>query len=715
MTIKVKIKKIINHTEKGFLVTDVEFLTYPEGETPPTANHIMTGNYFMGIDVGDVFEVAGSWINGRYGYQFAADSIALKFPERLEGLEKFLMTKVAGVGKKSAKALVNTFGGDVLEIIINAPERLTESGISQKIADRIKKQLDTVIQYNKNYMEIGWLRNAEVNAIIKEYGFGAASVVMDSPYNVADIIGFERCDYAATCIGLTKDNPKRVTQAILEALKAELRNGNLYTDKAELLKATQGILTRSKYYKEFKIEEPLFLELFETLKERNKIDVEKDRVYLRFSYVTEDKIVKAIKEVRNVGQDFRQEEKVREFLREKREAGIILEEEQEKAVLTTIKSNMSVLTGGPGTGKTFTAGVLIEAIKKTQPGATIVLAAPTGKAAKVMERVTGMPSSTIHRLIGVREEKDVDVKEIDSNYVIIDEASMLDVFLFAQLLSAITPRTKLVLMGDANQLPSVGAGLILRDLIESNSIPTTTLVKIQRQAAGSQIIQNAYNAQSGKRELAKDDSKGDFYFLEREGAENIKNAILKSIDRMIETGYATLDEIQVITPQNIGDLGADIINKEIQKNYNKNKGEIKIGKLNGIKIGDKVLHNENNADLGVYNGETGKVIRIEDGIEKEITVDFGEKEVTYTEEFFQQLQLAYALSVHKMQGSESKVVIMIVSKEHRFMLNKSIIYTGMTRARERLIIIGEEEEHFEAIKRTENTIRRSGIREKVSA
>lgn len=712
MEIQVKIKKIINKPTSNYLIAEVEFMTYPKGETPPTANHIIAGEYFFGVHVGDVFEVSGDWVDNRkHGIQFKAERILLKFPERIEGYEKFLRNNIDGISRKTAKTLVEAFGDDLFKVIENAPERLTESGISEKMAERIKAQVQKFSLFRKNSTELYWLTTLEVNELIKEFNFGAYDVLRENPYFCTSVIGFERCEFSAHRLGMGKDNPKRVAQVIFEVLKAELKDGHLYTDITELFFATQKRLDSSKFFERFELSEALFLEGLEALAYKNKITVEKNRVYLRYSHNAEEKIVKMLSEFRKLGQDLRQEEKVREFLKEKRKSGILLEEEQENAVLMAMGNKISILTGGPGTGKTFVAGAIIEAIKKTQPLAKIVLAAPTGKAAKRMTEITGMPSSTIHRLLEIREETDEPERELDTDYVIIDESSMLDVFLFSQLLSAIPNHAKLLLIGDYNQLPSVGPGLIFRDFTESECLPTTKLTKIHRQAEGSQIIKNAYNILNEKMEMERDNTKGDFFFLEREGAENIRATIFQAIDKMLEKGIL-LESIQIITPQNVGDLGTIVINKKIQEQYNKNKA------IEGteFRVGDKVMHTENNADLDVFNGETGIVMGIKmEEEDKKIVVNFGDKEVTYTEEFFHQLCLNYASTVHKMQGSEADVIIMIISKEHKHMMNKGILYTGLTRAKNRVVVIGEEQQYFEAVKNSSNTIRRSGIKEKVSA
>jgi len=375
---------------------------------------------------------------------------------------------------------------------------------------------------------------------------------------------------------------------------------------------------------------------------------------------------------------------------------INLDEKQREAIEMIFKSNISILNGGAGTGKTFTVNQIIKEYNN-QRDDSICLLAPTGKASKRMTEMTNLPAQTIHRKINLFDEE-AETEEIIEDFIIVDESSMMDAFLFFKLLECVREDAKILLVGDFNQLPSVGAGLILRDLIESGVIQTTTLTKIFRQSEESKIFEIAYNI-SHDLDVDLVDT-NDFIFIEKETDEEIMNEILKNYDNK---------NSQVLSLMRKGVVGTNNLNNVIQSTFN-SKSLVKFNS-SAYKIGDKVIQNVNNYDLGVFNGESGVITQLNEEL---IVVDFGDKEIEYLEDNINEIQLAYAITVHKSQGSEWDTVIIPISKNNKIMNNKNLIYTAITRAKNKVIIIGSKAEFLEAIKRVENLERNSRIKEKLN-
>lgn len=718
LKVQFKVKKIRTKEarDNGFVLLSGTFTKYPAGEQPPAAYHNVIGTYFGTIDLGDEYELEGCWQDDKkFGWQFVATSMELKSPQSERETVRFLMKKVKGVGKKTAQTLVDTFGTLSLQVIIETPEKLeTVEGISKKHIKSIMLQVAEMRALRDNSVELSPpLSRAEVIKLIEKYGAFAADYFKANPYNSVELFGFEKCDYAAFRLKFSSDDPRRIEGGVLEVLKNELNNGHLYTQKTDLYEKVSAFLNNAQKFAKMNLSEESFENALKNKRNTLETAEEGERIYLKAFYEMENRIVEKIKVMTHCKEDRTQDDKIRTFLMNRKMKGETLEVEQEEAVYMVFQNQICILTGLPGTGKTHAANAIIQTITATEPHKTIALAAPTGKAAKRMKELTGMESRTLHSLMGIRKEKvDGKLNEIIADYVIIDESSMMDIPLFYALLCSAQSYTRILLIGDHNQLPSVGPGLILRDLIESGVVPVTRLTRIYRQSQESQIIQNAYNVLNGIEEINADPEKGDFYFLERKTPQEVAAMVLKCIKLMTETGARTIDDIQIITPQNGGTLGVDEMNKAIQNVFNPDG---KIIPETSLRIGDKVIHTENNADLDVKNGETGKIIRAEQKRDggREIVVDFGDKEVAYSERFFLQLKLAYALTVHKMQGSEASDVIMIIDKSHERMLSRAILYTALTRAKKRMVLIGDREMYFKGIRNVENVVRRSGIKEKL--
>lgn len=737
--IKVLVKKIISKSRKSnFVVLDVDVISYDKESKPPASYCTAIGNV---IDVRreDIFTLTGKWVkHTEHGYQFKISHAFIEIPESILGLRKFLVRKVSGIGTTTAKKLLDKFGENIINVVENEPEKLSEV-VSEKISKKLIDRLSTLRLYQDLKIIFKWLSENEINSLIDNFGVNAKSLIRDNPYIAAKAIKFEYCEETAKNLGFKNNDNKRIKALIMQVLRLEINKSHVYTEKMETYNKTYELIKNSKYFKSFEFKYSDFekqieeleekerieidkyteyveptnkdckeqINLFKEEKKNKKIEIIKENIYTKELYVIENNIVSMLNVMLK-----EKNEKIKEEIIEKEivKSGLVAGEEQKNAVKMAINNKISILSGGPGTGKTHTINILTTVIRSIDPTAKIVLSAPTGIAAKRMTQFTGLESSTIHRLLEIYKEEDSKPKPIDADYVIIDEMSMMDVSLVNHLLNGIQKDTKLLLVGDYNQLPSVGPGLVARDFINSNRIETTILKKVYRQALDSQIVKNANNIVEEKEKLYEDNSKEDFYFIENRTDEAIREKIKRLIERLLSLGYS-LDDVQLISTKNKGALSVEEFNNFIQEKYNKREEweKIKVGKRE-IRLGDRVIHTENNKDLKVFNGEVGTVIKIKN---QEILVDFGDKEVLYTKEFFNELQLAYCLTVHKSQGSEFRVVIMPVSETHDFMLRKSLLYTALTRAKEKMILVGSKDQYFKAIKDNTDLLRRSKIKEKL--
>lgn len=731
--IRFEVKKITYKTEDGFRIMQVKLLEHPENVEIPTAEHIVSGVFINNVNIKDTYKATGCWVDtGEYGYQFKIKNAILTMPETEKGVIEFLHRNISGVGKKTATTIVEKFGISTLDIIKNKPEELLKiKNITEKKMKKISEQINTITNFEDVYVELYPLgfSATEVENLNRELGSLAITNIKDNPYLAKQlkIAPFKNCDKVAEKLGMSPTDPKRIRQGILEYIGYNLQNkGNLFVYKNFInINLKEYLNNHGRYMEKIEIlKEEDTDKAIKYLLDKNLIKIEKDIdgfecMYIKFYLDIENHIVRILKDMIRQKSHTLTDLEIQSFLNSREKQEIKIGKEQKEAIEMALTNKISILSGGPGTGKTFTANLVVEAIKNKKPEAIIELAAPTGKAAKRMTELTGMEAKTIHRLIGLNgleeEEEKQELDNVEADFLIIDEASMIDAYLFYCLLSCITENTNILIIGDYQQLPSVGPGLILRDLINSKEIETTILKEVYRQAQDSQIIANAHKIINGDKNLNLDKNKGDFYFIETKSKTNIKNTIIRCIERLLETGFK-INDIQVLTPTNKGDLGVVELNKAIQKKFNpcdKNKEEIKVGLERAFRVGDRVIQTENNYDLEVFNGETGIITEIKEGEIKEITVDFGDKEIVYIKDTVAQLELAYAITIHKSQGSEFKVVLTPVHSSQAILLNRNIIYTGLTRARERVVYIGDKEEFNKGIDKIDIIERNSQIREKL--
>lgn len=735
------IKKIKYHNrDNGYTVADIEFSEY-HSDKIPTNEHVVVG-HFVSIFEDDEFECEGFWsLHDIYGYRFVVDWAKRLVPQTKKGVQEFLARFVKGIGKKTAERIVDHFGENALKKIEEDWKNLLKvKGVGKKRA----KQIHEKILENRRFEDVamfvlthgGGYRTAL--RVYETFGESAIVKIRENPYLLSTIkkISFLTADKFAQNLNFPHNSIIRVKEGVLYYLDwCSRARGDLYVAKEEILDQLDSFLQKYGAYKDetYKISKKEIQQAIEELKKDKKIVIEinikgESCVYLANFNFIENQIVSLLKKLIEEPKDpLCKRSEIEQFIhRFEKSKNLRLAEKQKEAIYMALESGMSVLTGGPGTGKTQTINAIIECVYSIKKDAIIQLSAPTGKASKRMTELTGMEAKTIHRLIGLNQfVKENELIEIEGDLLVVDEASMVDAYVFYKLLSSVQGNTRILFVGDYEQLPSVGAGLILRDLINSKKIPVTTLNEIFRQAKDSQIVMNAHKIINGittedENGVTFNHEKGDFYFLEQKDRIKAQQIIIESVKRFLGKKHNyELDDIQVLSPMRKGDLGVWMLNQLMQEEFNPRsitKREWRVSESFLLREGDKVIQNDNNRDLDVFNGEVGKVISIFEDEDGEVCVEvkFGNnKIVIYDELTVEELSHAYCLTVHKSQGSEYPIVIMPIHPSQEVMLNKNLIYTGVTRAKEKVVLIGSKEQLNKAIKKEDQIIRNSLIKEKL--
>lgn len=710
----------------------VEHIIYRNDDNGYTVMNLMNGEEeivcvgnFRTIDLGETLEVSGNYTeHPMYGMQLKAESYRVVEPDDEAGMERYLASgAIKGIGAALASRIIKKFGKDTFRVIEEEPERLAEiKGISEKKAREIavrmeeKKDMRSAMVFLQKY----GISDAMAVRIYNTYGEGIYGVMRENPYRLAEDvggIGFRAADEIARKAGIHMDSDYRIRSGILYALAQSMAEGNIYLPENILLERCTSLLEVDK-----EGIEPQISNLAMEKKIVVKLADEK-RIYAASAYYEELNCAKMLHDLnismtQGNGWEASEEKRVQQRIGmlEKTQK-IRLDELQKQAVLESIKNGIMILTGGPGTGKTTTINTMIGYF--AEEGMDIFLAAPTGRAAKRMTEATGYEAKTIHRLLELNgasvEEKRLakfernEENPLEADVIIIDEMSMVDIHLFQALLKAIMPGTRLVMAGDINQLPPVGPGQVLRDLIDSGCFPKVMLQKIFRQAEESDIVVNAHRIHEGKN-IALDNKSRDFFFLER----NDVNVIYKHMIQLIREKLppyvnAGSYDIQVLTPMRKGSLGVETLNGILQQYLNPpdaSKEEHPYG--NGLfRAGDKVMQIKNNYQmewevvskygipvdkgLGVFNGDMG-VIREINEFSQELVVEFDEcRRVAYPFHQLDEIELAYAVTIHKSQGSEYPAVIMPLLSGPRMLMNRNLLYTGVTRAKYCVTILGSRQ------------------------
>lgn len=680
--------------------------------------------YLPFIRKGDSLKIVGKFVEHKdYGEQFKIETFEKLMPKTLGALETYLANgDIKGVGPATASKIVNKFGEETIYVLKFEPEKLAQiRGITKDKAIEIS---ESFIENWEVWQIVGFLERFGIGAesakkVYDLLGINAIAEIEANPYILIDIsrgVDFKQIDQMAIQLGVERENQKRVKSGIKYALIKITYNGHCCTLKENLIEYVKTLLN---------VSEPVIEEGIINLKVNNEIVIEdrdeEEWVYLYTFYNAENQIAQRItkldkarnvKKVSNIEKELRLVEEGTD---------IILSEKQKEAIRAINDNNVTIITGGPGTGKTTIIKSIIEIYK--QKKYKIVLCAPTGRAAKRMSETTGEEASTLHRLleIGKVDEESLFKKDneyqgapIDGDIIIVDEVSMVDMFIMSYLLDCIYQGTKLILVGDSDQLPSVGPGSVLKDIISSEKISTVHLDKIFRQAARSKIIVNAHRVNNGQKFIQKDDSelsenaKEDFFFIKENNQEKILEQVLSLCNgRLKKFGdYDFFENIQVLTPTKKGMLGTKELNKSLQQELNPpREGEPEKASMGVIfRIGDRIMQTKNNYDMywerregdsietgnGVFNGEIGTITNINEK-EKNIRIKFDDDKVCWYEfNDLEQIDHSYCITIHKAQGSEFDVVIMIVPQAAPMLLTRNLLYTGLTRAKKLLIVIGND-------------------------
>ncbi|WP_290391220.1 ATP-dependent RecD-like DNA helicase, partial [uncultured Bacteroides sp.] len=603
------------------------------------------------------------------------------------GIEKYLGSGlVKGIGPVFAKSIVSKFGTETLNVIDNEPDRLLEvPKLGKKRVERIKeswekqKDIKEVMVFLQGY----GVSTAFAAKIYRKYEKESIKKVKDNPYQLADDIwgiGFKTADGIASKMGYEKNDPRRCRSGILYTLNQLAEDGHVYAEQDQLVETATKLL---------EAEDVSVRDALASMIETKDVIVDNEVVYLPPFYYAEDGSAKRLSALlSNIDSNDYSIAAEPEMEYGTKTSGIVYDDVQQAAIQKALDSKFMVLTGGPGTGKTTTTQGIIEAFKARKKA--ILLAAPTGRAAKRMTEATGMEAKTFHRLLeyspmdGYKRNEE---NRLEGDVLIVDECSMIDILLFYNLMKAIPEKMRLILVGDIDQLPSVGAGNVLRDIIDSNKIPVVRLTRIFRQAQTSRIVMNAHAINAGNFPNIQNGHETDFFFIKQENPDEIVKLIIGLVrDRLSKRYDYPPKEIQVLTPMQRGTVGAANLNIELQNALNPSGPSLARGGYT-YRQGDKVMQIRNNYDKSVFNGDIG-YITVVDTNERTLSVTFDNRLVEYDISELDELVLAYAVTIHKSQGSEFPVVVMPITMKHYVMLQRNLIYTGITRAKKICVLVG---------------------------
>ncbi|VAW88851.1 RecD-like DNA helicase YrrC [hydrothermal vent metagenome] len=684
------IERIAFHNdENGFSVLKVKLPTEEEAVTVVGAVAL--------AKCGDHVEATGVWINNKvYGLQLKAEQIRIVPPATLEGVERYLCSgMIPGIGEHFAELLIRAFGADVFDVIENHPKRLAEvQGIGPKRATKIIESWDEqrAARDVMVFLQSHGIGPARAVRIYKTYGDQAVERIMENPYRLAsDIhgVGFKLADQLALSLGLPEESVLRARAGVIHQLKQLALRGHCAAFQAPLVDDLVKLLNVS----ESKIIEAIELEVRAGLLVKETLP-EGALFFLSTYHAAETGIADKFLKLTQGQPSWFGLELESELTKVEKETGLALSSSQAEAVKTVLTAKVSVITGGPGVGKTTVVNSIIKLVRAH--GTRVCLCAPTGRAAKRLSETTGLEAKTVHRLLEFDPHsqgfKLGQHQPLETDLVVVDEASMVDLELMYALVSAIPQEAALLLIGDQDQLPSVGPGAILADIIQSNCIPTVCLTEIFRQAKTSNIIVNAHRINHG--EMLLEPKAGvpldDFYFIACKTPEQIHDKLLTVVTSRIPErfGFHPIQDIQVLTPMNKGGLGTRSLNVELQKRLNQNKGPVISRQGINYALGDKVIQTVNNYDKAVFNGDIGFIEHI-NAADRILSVNFDGQGVEYTSTELTELSLAYATTIHKSQGSEYPAVVVLLSTQHYTLLERNLLYTAVTRGKELVVVIAQ--------------------------
>jgi len=682
--IKATVISISFEGEKGFKIVKAR---EKEG------NLISLVGKMEGVGEGDSLILKGEYKNHPvYGKEFLVKDFLFDKEEKRESIIRFISSgRIKGIGEKTARKIVEKFGENTIEIIKNKPDKLLEiKGIGKKNIKGIKESLSEMGDTLDSLVFLSFLGfgTALSYKILENFEGDIERDISENPYILIKKvkgIGFKLADRAAKKLGIPEDSPFRLKSYILYLLESSLEDGHTFLKKEEL---------ENIFISEMGSTPESFELLLDELEDEDEIIVWNSAIYLKYVYEIEKKIVDKLLILKKHPFLFTLKPSEKTIEKIEKKWGIKIDENQREVILSAVNNKLSIITGGPGTGKTTILKFIVSLLKEN--GKTVMIAAPTGRAAKRISETSGEDAKTIHRLLEYIPGKEGFMKNrfnpLEADAVIIDEASMMDIFIFYRLLDAFGPNTQLILVGDHYQLPPVGPGYVFRDLVNSSKIPVYFLDKIYRRSEDSLININALKVKMGEMpELnPSGDTISDFYFVRKEREEDILELIIELYTERIPSKFMVdpfSDSIQILAPVYRGTIGVDNINSIIQKKLNSSKRGIKHYERE-LKKGDKVMQLKNNYEKDVFNGDLGNVKRV-NHYTQTVEVDFYGNTVVYERKEFNEITLAYAISIHKSQGSEYDYIIVPISKSQGIMLQRNLIYTAITRAKKMLIFVGD--------------------------
>jgi len=704
---------VFKNEESGFIIARFE---------TPAHEHVTIVGELGELIAGQPLRLRGQWVvDKKYGRQFRVTTYQPRSPETLLGIERFLGSGIIpGIGAELAKRLVTTFGMDTLEVIDRKPERLTEvAGIGAHRASKIAAAFAAQrhVQDVMVFLQGHGVSAAFAARIVKRYGKDAINVVRANPYRLAHEvwgIGFRTADSIAEKLGIARDAPERLEAGLLHALETASEDGHMHLPDEELIKATADLLGVAA--------EPIAARLG-ALEQRGHVIRESlgDRgavTELPWAFEAEAEGARLLAELvttpaRGSGLDVHAAIHAFEAV-----SGLALAPQQRRAVEAALVDKCVVITGGPGVGKTTIVKAIVHLALLMKR--KVALGAPTGRAAKRLGEATAHEAMTIHRLLEFQPHdggfQRGPANPLDVDLIVIDEASMLDAQLFRSALAALRPGTQLVLVGDVDQLPSVGAGSVLADVIASKAATVIRLTEIFRQAAASKIVLSAHKINSG--EVPDLDSaaggQADFYFIGRDDPEAARATIVELVGERIPSrfGFDAITQVQVLAPMHRGELGTAALNRALQDKLNPSKGETELTRGDRVyRRGDKVMQLRNDYDRSVFNGDIGVIAGIDP--DNVVRVEFDGRVVVYERTDLDALTHAYAVSVHKSQGSEYPAVVIPIATQHFMMLQRSLLYTAVTRGKKLVVLVGSKRAVSLAVKNADAKRRYTWFAERV--
>jgi exodeoxyribonuclease V alpha subunit len=685
---------------------------------------------------GEFVEASGNWVTDRqFGLQFKADHLKTTPPHTAEGIAKYLGSGlVRGVGPGYARRIVDVFGEKTLEVIDQSPTFLTQvKGIGPKLVEKIRDSWreQQAVRSIMVFLHSYGIGTARAVRIYRQYGENAIELVRSNPYRLStDIwgVGFQTADELALKLGLPRDSPFRAQAAVRHVLQEAQSDGHvglpeeLTMQAAELLTqiAPDGIRDAVE---QLRVTDEIVRDSVALVTkdapgagrtlEAEGLPADAQLLYLKPLFLAELGVARQLGALARGAHPLRTADHTAALAWAEQKMGITFADSQRRAVTEAVTHKLMVVTGGPGTGKTTIVRAILEIV--SAKSLRVLLAAPTGRAAKRLAESTGREAKTIHRLLefdpGIGTFRRGKENPLDVDVLVVDETSMVDVVLMNQLLRAVPPFAAVVFVGDVDQLPSVGAGAVLNDLIASGVVPVARLTEVHRQAGASWIVRAAHAVNRGDQPESAPAGKGDFYFVEADTPEAVIDKIRHMVTARIPAAFGLdpLRDVQVLTPQVKTELGVTNLNKVLQEALNPPRpGQVETKKFDtAFRAGDKVMQVRNNYQREVFNGDIGRVTAI-DAVDQVVTVEFDGKPVEYDFADLDELQLAYAISVHKSQGAEYPAVVIPVSYQHYVMLQRNLIYTAITRGRKLVVLVGSRKALWRAVT-TADTKHRFGL------